>query len=161
MREINYIKINKTLDELEDDTKIEKINENVLEWYKLSKELEESESRKIWLNSGAFITIEKTEALTAIDVNSGKFVGKNDLEQTVFKVNEEASYEIARQMRLRDIGGIVLIDFIDMNNDEDKNRIIEIMKKATKGDRSRVQIEEFTKLNLLEITRKHICSSLK
>ena len=149
------------LAEIDNVTKIDFTKEEVLEWYSLKKELEESESRKIWLQSGAFITIEKTEALTAIDVNSGKYVGKNDLEQTVFKVNEEASYEIGKQLRLRDIGGIVLIDFIDMNSKEDKDKIIEIMRKATAGDRSRVQIEEFTKLNLLEITRKHICSSLK
>ena len=149
------------LAELENDTEVLLTKENVLAWYSIEKELKDAENRKIWLDSGAFITIEKTEALTAIDVNSGKFVGKNDLEQTVFKVNEEASYEIARQMRLRDIGGIVLIDFIDMNNDEDKQKIIDIMKKATRMDRSKVQIEEFTKLNLLEITRKHICSSFK
>jgi ribonuclease G len=156
-----YDKVNEILKEIEKETKVELTKENVLEWYNLEKELKAADERKVWLKSGAFITIDKTEALTAIDVNSGKFVGKNDLEETIFDVNEEATYEIARQMRLRDIGGIVLIDFIDMFNDDHKKRIIELMKEAVSGDRSRVQIEEFTKLNLLEITRKHICSNYK
>ena len=161
MTQETYNKVDAILKEIEKDTKLEIAKENVLEWYNLEKELQAADERKVWLKSGAFITIDKTEALTAIDVNSGKFVGKNDLEQTIFDVNEEATYEIARQMRLRDIGGIILIDFIDMFKDEHKNKIIELMKEAVSGDRSRVQIEEFTKLNLLEITRKHICSNYK
>ncbi len=154
-------KVKEILKEIEKDTKVELVKDNVLEWYNLEKELKAADERKVWLKSGAFITIDKTEALTAIDVNSGKFVGKNDLEETIFDVNEEATYEIARQMRLRDIGGIILIDFIDMFNDSHKKKIIELMKEAVSSDRSRVQIEEFTKLNLLEITRKHICSNYK
>ena len=127
----------------------------------IKKELEAANNRKVWLKNGGFITIDKTEALTAIDVNSGKFVGKNNLEETIFLVNEQAAEEIAKQIRLRDIGGIILIDFIDMYTDEHKKRIIDIMKEGTQSDRSRVQIEEFTKLNLLELTRKHICSNYK
>lgn len=154
-------RINAILSEINKDIKIVVTKENILDWYNIRKELQESNNRKIWLKNGGFITIDKTEALTAIDVNSGKFVGKNNLEETIFQVNEQAAIEIAKQIRLRDIGGIILIDFIDMHIDEHKNKIIKVMKEYTKMDRSRVQIEEFTKLNLLELTRKHICSNYK
>lgn len=132
------------------------IKKNIIEEYFLSKNLKEIENRKIWLKSGGFITIDKTEALTAIDVNSGKFIGDDNLEETVYSVNIEAAKEIAKQIRLRDIGGIIVIDFIDMHKEEDKEKITEIIKEFIKLDRSKVQVEEFTKLNLLEITRKHI-----
>lgn len=124
--------------------------------FELHKRTKELEDRKIWLKSGGFITIDKTEALTAIDVNTGKYIGEDNLEDTINLVNQEAIVEIAKQLRLRDIGGIVIIDFIDMKEEESKNRIIEILKKEIKKDRSKVQIEEFTKLNLLELTRKNI-----
>ena len=117
---------------------------------------EKSKSRKIWLKCGGFITIDKTEALTAIDVNSGKYIGKDNLEDTINVVNQEAIIEIAKQLRLRDIGGIIIIDFIDMKEEESKQKILEILKKEIKKDRSKVQVEEFTRLNLLELTRKHI-----
>lgn len=113
-------------------------------------------SRKIWLKCGGFITIDETEALTAIDVNSAKFTGKSEIEKTVLKVNMEASKEIAKQVRLRDIGGIIIIDFIDMLEEEDRNKIKEYIIQCFKNDRSKVQVMEFTKLGLLEITRKHI-----
>ena len=111
---------------------------------------------KIWLKCGGFITIDKCDALTAIDVNSGKFTGKNNIEDTVLKVNLEATDEIAKQLRLRDIGGIIIIDYIDMQKEEDREKVKEQMKNAVKSDRSKVQVLEFTKLGLLEITRKHI-----
>lgn len=113
-------------------------------------------NRKIWLRCGGFITIDATEALTAIDVNSGKFTGKRDLEKTVLKVNLEATKEIAKQIRLRDLGGIIIVDYIDMDEDEDKEQIRNYMIECFKEDRSKVQVMEFTKLGLLEITRKHI-----
>lgn len=112
--------------------------------------------RKIWLKCGGFITIDKSEALTAIDVNSGKFTGNSNIEDTVLKVNLEATEEIARQMRLRDIGGIIIVDYIDMNEEQDRDKVKEAMQSAIKKDRSKVQILEFTNLGLLEITRKHI-----
>lgn len=143
------------LKEIKSNTKVE-VKENIIKEYFLEKQINNAENRKVWLKSGGFITIDKTEALTAIDVNSGKFVGNNDLEKTIFTVNLESVYEIAKQIRLRDIGGIIIIDFIDMYKDEDKEKIIEEMKKCIKKDRSKIQIEEFTKLNLLELTRKHI-----
>ena len=112
--------------------------------------------RKVWLKCGGFITIDKCEALTAIDVNSGKFTGKTELEDTVLKVNLEATKEIAKQIRLRDIGGIIIIDYIDMEKEEDRIAVKNKMLEEIKNDRSKVQVLEFTKLGLLEMTRKHI-----
>ncbi len=143
------------LNELEIKNEVE-IKKNIVKEYFLSKQLKDIENRKIYLNSGGFITIDKTEALTAIDVNSGKFTGKSNVDDTIFSINLEATKEIAKQIRLRDIGGIIIIDFIDMHSENDKEKIIEEMKKNIKLDRSKVQVEEFTKLNLLELTRKHI-----
>ena len=135
---------------------INKINPNIK--VKIKKDIfyETEEKKKVWLKCGGFITIDKTEALIAIDVNSGKCLGKKELEETVFKVNKEAAQEIARQLRLRDLGGIIIIDFIDMSKETDRENIIKIMNDALKKDRSKVQIVEFTKLGLLEMTRKNI-----
>ena len=132
--------------------------EKVMLKYNIQHQLEVSDNRKVWLKSGGFITIDKTEALTAIDVNSAKFTGKVNLENTAFLINKEAAVEIEKQIRLRDIGGIIIIDFIDLNYDEHKKKLINIFSKELKKERTRVQIEGFTKLNLLELTRKHIYS---
>ena len=137
---------------------VEKV-ENSLSKYSLETQIEKLSQRKIWLKCGGFITIDKTEALTAIDVNSGKYIGKENQEETVFTVNKEATEEIAKQLRLRDIDGIIIIDYIDMKQDESKEKIIEILKQNIKKDRSKIQILEFTKLNLLEVTRKHMFSN--
>ena len=155
--ENDFENIKNILDEIKADTKIE-IDKDILDKYSLKKQLESLNSNKIWLKSGAFITIDKTEALIAIDVNSGKYIGKKDVEETILSVNLEAAKEISKQIRLRDISGIIIIDFIDMFKDEDKLAVINEIKKYSKKDRSRVQVEEFTKLNLMEITRKHINS---
>ncbi len=152
----NFVK--KYLEESKVNIKLE-LNNDVLYLYNLDKQLERAENRKIWLKCGGFITIDKTEALTAIDVNSGKYVGDKNLESTAFIVNKEATIEIAKQLRLRDIGGIVIIDFIDMYKKENLDKIIEKMIEETKNDRSKVQVEGFTKLSLMELTRKHICSN--
>ena len=110
------------------------------------------------MKCGGFITIDKTEALTAIDVNTGKYTGTKKLEQTIYKVNEEATIEIAKQLRLRDIGGIVIIDYIDMKDANNREDIEKLLKEEVKKDRSKVQVEGFTKLDLMELTRKHIVS---
>ena len=135
---------------------IERINPNLR--IKIDSEIDQEmeEKKKVWLKCGGFITIDKTEALVAIDVNSGKCLGKRELEETVFKVNVEAAEEIAKQMRLRDLGGIIVIDFIDMEKDDSRKKLVKIMNEALKKDRSKVQIIEFTKLGLLEVTRKNI-----
>ena len=134
--------------------------QDLIQEYALTGQLEKLENRKIWLNCGGFITIDKTEALTAIDVNTGKFTGNKDLESTIFKVNKEATVEIAKQLRLRDIGGIIIVDYIDMRDKENKEKIQNLLKEELKADRAKTQVEGFTKLNLMELTRKHICSHL-
>ena len=149
--------IREILTETHENIKIE-IERNLLEKYELTKQIEKSKQRKIWLNCGGFITIDPTEALVAIDVNSGKFTGKSTLEDTVYKVNYEATIEISKQLRLRDIGGIIIIDYIDMQKEENKNKIEKLLKESLKQDRAKTQVEGFTKLNLMELTRKHICS---
>ncbi len=135
-----------------------KEKENIFDIYDIEKQIQKSKKRKVWLRCGGFITIDKTEALTAIDVNTGKYIGSKNLEQTIFKVNREATIEIAKQIRLRDTGGIIIIDYIDMLNDEHKKKIEEILKEELKKDRTKTQVEGFTKLDLMEMTRKHICS---
>ena len=149
-----------TIEEIK-NVKLEyKKKDNLLDIYDLEKQIRKAENRKIWLNCGGFITIDKTEALTAIDVNTGKYTGKKDLESTVYKVNKEATIEIAKQLKLRDIGGIIIIDFIDMHSIDNKQKIEELLKEELKLDRAKTQVEGFTKLNLMEMTRKHICSHL-
>ena len=140
------------------NVKLELSQDNIFEKYDLVKQIEKLEKRKIWLKCGGFITIDKTEALTAIDVNTGKYTGSKNLDDTIYNVNKEATIEIAKQLRLRDIGGIIIIDYIDMQKEEDKNIIEELLKQEVKKDRSKTQIEGFTKLDLMELTRKHICS---
>lgn len=156
-----YNKILKYVQETNNDTKIkvELKEKDLITMYDLDDQLEQIKNRKIWLKCGGFITIDKTEALTAIDVNSGKYVGNKDLEQTVLKVNKEASIEIAKQLRLRDIGGIIIIDYIDMEKKESKEIIENTLKENLKKDRSKTQVIGFTPLNLLEMTRKHMCSN--
>ena len=132
------------------------IDKNYLNKFDYENQIKKSENRKVWLDCGGFITIDKTEALTAIDVNTGKFTGKDNFEKTVFEVNREATIEIAKQLRLRDIGGIIIIDYIDMHIDSNKEKILKIIEGEIKKDSSKVQIEGFTKLNLLELTRKHV-----
>lgn len=149
----------KNLNEVYKNIKIElKENQDILDCYDIKKQVEKMQDRKIWLKCGGFITIDKTEALTAIDVNTGKFTGKKSLEDTIFKVNEEATYEIARQVKLRDIGGIIIVDYIDMNEPKNKIKIENLLKEKLKEDRAKTQVEGFTKLDLMEFTRKHICN---
>lgn len=140
------------------NTKISLENKDVLDIYDIKKQIEKICNRKIWLKCGGFITIDKTEALTAIDVNTGKYTGNKNLEQTLYKVNEEATVEIAKQLRLRDIGGIIIIDYIDMRKQENKDKIQKLLEERLKLDRAKTQVEGFTKLDLMEMTRKHICS---
>lgn len=132
--------------------------EDILDIYDIGNQIDKCKSRKIWLKCGGFITIDKTEALTAIDVNSGKYTGKNSLDESILTVNTEASIEIAKQLRLRDIGGIIVIDFIDMQKDELREKVLHTLEEQLKKDRTKTQIIGFTKLDLVEMTRKHISS---
>ena len=152
----DYNEINQVINS-QIDLKIEE-NVDLINKYELENQIEKSKQRKVWLNCGGFITIDSTEALVAIDVNSGKYTGKSTLEETVYKVNYEATLEIAKQLRLRDIGGIIIIDYIDMKDQEHKEKIKQLLKETLKQDRAKTQVEGFTKLNLMELTRKHICA---
>jgi len=153
-----YDEIKTILEDLQEENIKLELQQNLIEKYELEKQIEKSKQRKIWLNCGGFITIDATEALVAIDVNSGKFTGKSTLEETVYRVNYEATIEIAKQLRLRDIGGIIIIDYIDMQKQENKDKIEKLLRETLKQDRAKTQVEGFTKLNLMELTRKHICS---
>lgn len=150
-------KIEKFLKEFELDDKVKvEYDEKVLDKYKIKDELEKLNNNKIWLKCGSYIVIDKTEALTSIDVNSGKYTGKENLENTILRVNEEATVEIAKQIRLRDMSGIIIIDYIDMELEKNKHRIMKLLEQEVKKDRAKVQIEGFTRLNLLEMTRKQL-----
>ena len=151
-------KIKNYNEEYKDLNIVMKSTDKIFSQYDIEKQIEKIENRKIWLKCGGFITIDKTEALTAIDVNTGKYTGTKNLDQTIYKVNEEATIEISKQLRLRDIGGIIIIDYIDMQKEENKNKIENLLKLELRKDRAKTQVEGFTKLDLMELTRKHICS---
>lgn len=131
-----------------------KENDDFIAEFGLISDFEKIDNRKIWLKCGAQIVIDKTEALTAIDVNSSRCVQGKDLEDTIFKINQEAAIEIMKQLRLKDIGGIIIIDFIDMHKQELKEEILKIMREEQKKDRSKIEVKDFTQLNLVEMTRK-------
>ena len=155
-----YKSIDNYLKEICPDKNIEiRFKDNILQTYSLQEQIDEISKRKIWLKCGGFITIDRTEALTAIDVNTGKYTGKKEFENTVLKVNEEATIEIAKQLRLRDIGGIIIIDYIDMHIKENKEKVLNLLKENLKKDRTKCQVFGFTELNLLEMTRKNMCNN--
>ncbi|MFN8019043.1 MAG: Rne/Rng family ribonuclease [Acidimicrobiales bacterium] len=124
------------------------------------EQLHKALDRKVWLPSGGSLIIERTEALTVIDVNTGKNVGKSSLEETVFKNNLEAAEEVARQLRLRDIGGIIVIDFIDMEVKGNRDQVIQTFRKALARDKTRTQVFDISELGLVEMTRKRIGEGL-
>ncbi|KNF09442.1 ribonuclease G [Gottschalkia purinilytica] len=116
--------------------------------------------KKVWLKSGGYIVIDETEALTSIDVNTGKFIGSIDLKDTVFKTNIEAAKEISKQLRLRNIGGIIIIDFIDMNNEKDEQLVLKCLEEELDKDRTKSTILGMTQLGLVEMTRKKVRNRL-
>lgn len=128
--------------------------EDIFKFYNLKDEIKNIGKREIELKSGGTLIIDKTEALTVIDVNTGKYVGRTNLADTVFQTNLEAAVEIARQIRLRDIGGIVIIDFIDMETEEQKQAIMELLQERVKDDKTKTNIVDITALGLVELTRK-------
>ncbi|WP_227936723.1 Rne/Rng family ribonuclease [Alkalihalobacillus deserti] len=135
--------------------------ENIFSAYGIEKELERALRRQVWLKNGAYLMIDQTEALTVIDVNTGKFTGKTDLHDTVRKTNSEAAKEIAKQLRLRDISGIIVIDFIDMKREEDRAHVVAVFEKALKSDRTKTNVLGITGLGLLEMTRKKVRQNLQ
>ena len=126
----------------------------------IKQDIGEALNRKVMLKSGGYIVIDETEALTAIDVNTGKYIGNLSLRDTILETNLEAAQEIARQIRLRDIGGIIIIDFIDMREQEDIDMVLSTLADSFKKDRNKPNIVGITKLNLVEITRKRIRPTL-
>ena len=128
----------------------------MFEFYGVNAALDAICDRKVWLKSGGYLVIDKTEALTVIDVNTGKFTGSKSLEETVFKTNMEAAKEIPYQLRLRDIGGIIVVDFIDMKKDENQSEVLELLKKEIKLDKTKAAVIGMTGLGLIEITRKKV-----
>jgi ribonuclease G len=132
----------------------------IFDHYGIEMDISRALGRTIWLKSGGYITIDQTEALVAIDVNTGKFVGHNDPEDTILKTNLEAVKEIVYQLRLRNIGGIIIVDFIDMSKEESKEMVSNALKQALKPDRSRTRILKISELGLVEMTRKRVRESL-
>jgi ribonuclease E len=132
----------------------------LFERFHIHEQLHKALDRKVWLPSGGSLIIEHTEALTVIDVNTGKNVGKSNLEETVFHNNMEAAAEIAKQLRLRDIGGIIVIDFIDMEIRENRAKVVEAFRSALARDKTRSQVFDISELGLVEMTRKRIGEGL-
>lgn len=128
--------------------------EPIFDYYGIEIELNRVLGERVWLKSGGYIVIEKTEAVTTIDVNTGKYVGKGDPEDTILRTNLEAVKEIAYQLRLRDIGGIIIIDFIDMKKDESRDKVFKALKEVLAKDKSKTNILRISEFGLVEMTRK-------
>jgi ribonuclease G len=131
-------------------------NENIFSFYGVEHEIQKCLNKTVELDIGGYLIIERTEAMTVIDVNSGKFYGRSNLRETILKTNLEAAKEVARQIRLRDIGGMILIDFINMRHQEDRQKILDAIKVALSGDSNVTKVLGFTKLGIVEMTREKI-----
>jgi ribonuclease G len=133
---------------------VQYIEGDLFEKFGLEKDIKRAIKRKVWLKSGGYLVFDQTEAMTVIDVNSGKYTGHDDFEETVFKLNMEAAMEIPRQLRLRSIGGIILIDFVDMRNKDNEKSVVQTLKKELEKDKAHTRIMGMTGLGFLEMTRK-------
>lgn len=132
----------------------------LFEKYGIEGEIEKAMARKVWLNSGSYLFFDKTEAMYCIDVNSGRFSGGADLEETVFKVNMEAAREIAKQVRLRNLSGMIIIDFIDMETPAHRSAVLKCLREGFKGDKNKPNILDFSELGLVQMTRRRTSASL-
>ena len=133
---------------------------DMFEYYHVQSAIKEALSIKVWLKSGAYLVFDYTEALTVIDVNSGKYVGKKDLEDTAYSINVEAAKTIARQIRLRNLSGIIIIDFIDMKQSEHRDQVVQALRNYVKNDRIKTTVLGMTRLGLVEMTRKKVKNPL-
>lgn len=133
----------------------------LFELYNIEDDLQKALSRKVALKSGGYLIIDQTEAMTTVDVNTGSFVGSRTLEDTVFKTNLEATHAIARQLRLRNLGGIIIIDFIDMQEEEHKSQVLKAFEKMLARDHAKTKITQVSELGLVEMTRKRTRESLE
>ncbi|MBU0993722.1 MAG: Rne/Rng family ribonuclease [Proteobacteria bacterium] len=134
--------------------------EPVFDYFNIENEINRALQKKVWLKSGGYIIIEHTEALVAIDVNTGRYIGRHNFEETVLKINLEAIDEIARQIRLRNIGGIIIIDFIDMEQTINKENVYNTLKEVLKKDKSKTSILPMSDMGLIQMTRKRVTKSL-
>lgn len=134
---------------------------NLFHEYGVERQIQKALQRKVWLKSGGYVIFDEAEALAAIDVNTGKYIGSKDQEETILQTNMEAAQVIARQLRLRDIGGIIVIDFIDMASKANRNKVFHEFRKYLKEDRSKLTLLPFSRFGLLEMTRKRVRQSLK
>jgi ribonuclease G len=134
--------------------------EPIFDKYGVEKDIQSLLSKKVWLKSGGYLFIEKTEAMTVIDVNSGRYAAKKEQEQNSLRTNLEAAREVCRQLRLRDIGGMVVIDFIDLEDEKNKKKIYDEMKKELRRDRAKVTVLPMTEFGLVQITRQRIRQSI-
>lgn len=148
--------LRKMSDHLADRVIVDRQPEPLFQRYGVDEQLDKAFRPKIWLDNGGYLIFDQTEALTVIDVNTGKYTGSVDLEETVFATNLEAAKQIARLLRLRDIGGIVIIDFIDMELEEHRRKVLETLEECVKRDRTKCIVVGWTKLGLLEMTRKKV-----
>jgi ribonuclease G len=146
---------------LEDRVRLYTERAPIFDAFGIEKDIEKALRRRVWLKSGGYIVIDHTEALVSIDVNTGKYVGKRDFEQTVLKINLEAAAEVVRQIRLRDLGGIIIIDFIDMEVLEHREQVYKAVKRALAEDKARTNVLEISELGLVEMTRKRVRQDLR
>lgn len=135
--------------------------EPIFEYFGVESEIARAMSRKVWLRSGGYLIIDQAEALTFIDINTGRFVGKRNLEDTILRANLEAVREVAYQLRLRNIGGVVIIDFIDMETQADRDKVLSALIEALKKDRARCNVVKISELGLVEMTRQRTRESLE
>lgn len=135
--------------------------EPLFEYHGIEMELDRALERKVWLKSGGYLVIDQGEALTSVDVNTGRFVGRRNLEDTITKTNLEAVREVVNQLRLRNIGGIIIIDFIDMEKESNREKVWRALVEALKGDRAKCNVLKISDLGLVEMTRKRVRESLE
>ena len=135
-------------------------DEPIFDGYGIENEIDRALERKVWLKSGGYLIIDQAEALTAIDVNTGRFVGKKSLEETITKTNLEAAREVADQLRLRNIGGIIIVDFIDMDRPQNRDKVTRAFNERLRRDRAKASVTRISELGLVEMTRKRTRESL-
>jgi len=145
---------------LESQIELYRGEEPIFDAYGIEQELKRASQRKVWLKSGGYIIMDQAEALTAVDVNSGRYVGKKNLEETITKINIEAAKEIVYQLRLRNIGGIIIIDFIDMDKPQNRDKVFKALQDALGRDKAKTNVLKISELGLVEMTRKRVRESV-
>jgi ribonuclease G len=136
--------------------------EPIFDHFGIEAQIDKALDRKVWLKSGGTLVIDRTEALTSVDVNTGRYVGKKNQDETILRTNLEAAEEVVRQLRLRNIGGLIIIDFIDMENPDDRQRVSDVLQEAVRQkDKAQTRILKISELGLVEMTRKRARESLQ